>query len=106
MGCCEYGMTHVAVNVLKSMSVEARSRIEAAGTMLEPHAGTTIFAQGDPADAVFAIIAGDGHVRVGSVDRHSKALMVDVFHAGEIFGEIGVIDSGVRTAAALAVGRI
>jgi CRP/FNR family transcriptional regulator, cyclic AMP receptor protein len=91
-------MSLAAVTVLKNMTVEALNRMAAGGTILEPRDGATIFAQGDPADAVFAIIAGNGRVRVGSVDRHSKALMVEVFGAGEIFGEVGVIDGGSRTA--------
>jgi CRP-like cAMP-binding protein len=99
-------MSLSAVTVLKNMSVEALSRIEAGGTILEPRDGATIFAQGDPADAVFAIIAGDGHVRVGSIDRHSKALMVEVFGAGEIFGEVGVIDGGSRSAGAVTEGNV
>jgi CRP/FNR family cyclic AMP-dependent transcriptional regulator len=99
-------MSLADVTVFKNMSGEDRSRLELGGTILEPRDGATIFAQGDPADAVFAIIAGDGHVRVGSVDRHSKALMVEVFRAGEIFGEIGVIDGGSRTAAAVTEGRV
>jgi hypothetical protein len=38
------------------------------------------------ADAVFAITASDGRVPIGSVDRHSKALMVvEIFHVGEIW---------------------
>jgi CRP-like cAMP-binding protein len=45
-------------------------------------------------------------VRIGAVDRHSKALMVEVFHVGDIFGEIGVIDAHTRTAAAVAEGRL
>src|SRR5579872_5044790 len=82
-------MSLAAVTVLKNMTVEALDRMESGGTVLEPRDNTTIFAQGDPADAVFAIVAGDGHVRVGSVDRHGKALMVEVFGAGEMFGEVG-----------------
>jgi CRP/FNR family cyclic AMP-dependent transcriptional regulator len=99
-------MALAAVAVFKDMSVDARNRLELGGTVLEPADGASIFAQGDPADAVFAITSGDGHVRIGSVDRNSKALMVEVFRAGEIFGEIGVIDGGTRTAAAVAEGRI
>jgi CRP/FNR family cyclic AMP-dependent transcriptional regulator len=99
-------MSLALIFAFKGMSREALSQMETGSVTLEPRDGATIVAQGDPADAVFAITAGDGHVRIGSVDRHSKALMVEVFHVGEIFGEIGVIDSGVRTAAALAVGRI
>src|ERR1700729_303289 len=99
-------MSLSAITVLKNMSVEARDRMEAGGTILEPREGATIFAQGDPADAVFAIIAGEGHVRVGSIDRHSKALMVEVLGAGEIFGEVGVIDGGSRTAEAVTEGNV
>jgi CRP/FNR family cyclic AMP-dependent transcriptional regulator len=99
-------MSLTAIAVLKNMSLEALNRMEAGGAILEPRAGTTIFAQGDPADAVYAIIAGDGHVRVGSVDRNSKALMVEMFGAGEIFGEVGVIDGGLRTAEAVIDGNV
>jgi CRP/FNR family cyclic AMP-dependent transcriptional regulator len=99
-------MPLAAITVLRNLSVEALNRMELGGTILEPRNGATIFAQGDPADAVFAIIAGDGHVRIGSIDRNSKALMVEVFRAGEIFGEIGVIDGGSRTAAAVIDGML
>jgi len=60
----------------------------------------------DPADAVYAVTGGDGHVRIGAIDRHSKALMVEVFRAGEIFGETGVMNGGSRSASAVAEGRV
>jgi CRP/FNR family cyclic AMP-dependent transcriptional regulator len=99
-------MSLASVRTFKGMTRADLDRLELESITLEPRAGATIFAQGDTADAVFAITAGDGNVRIGSVDRHGKALMVEVFHAGEIFGEIGVIDSGFRTAAAVAEGRV
>jgi CRP/FNR family transcriptional regulator, cyclic AMP receptor protein len=99
-------MLLTAVTVFKGMKVEALDRLEGGGTVLEPHDRAEIFAQGDPADAVFAIVSGDGHVRIGAVDRHSKALMVEVFRAGQIFGEIGVMDGGVRTTAAVTEGKV
>ncbi|HYZ24589.1 MAG TPA: Crp/Fnr family transcriptional regulator [Rhodopila sp.] len=95
-----------SVPVFQGLSGEALRQLEHGSTMLEPRDGATIFAQGDTADAVYVIVAGDGHVRIGAVDCHSKALMVEVFHAGEIFGEIGVIDGGARTATAVAEGRL
>jgi CRP-like cAMP-binding protein len=88
------------------MSGEALSRLSQAAAILEPRDGTAIFSQGDPADAVFAIVSGDGHVRIGAVDRNSKALMVEIFRHGEIFGEIGVIDGGSRSASAVAEGKL
>ncbi len=83
-----------------------RAKLEHVSTVLEPRDGAEVFCQGDVADAVYAIVGGDGHVRIGAVDRHSKSLMVEVFHNGEIFGEIGVIDGGPRSAAAIVEGRV
>jgi CRP/FNR family cyclic AMP-dependent transcriptional regulator len=99
-------MSLAAVAAFKGMKAEDLAQMELGSVTLEPRDGATIIAQGDPADAVFAIIAGDGHVRIGAIDRHSKALMVEVFRLGEIFGEIGVIDGGSRTAAAVVEGKV
>jgi CRP/FNR family cyclic AMP-dependent transcriptional regulator len=98
--------TLASVIVFEGLSAEALRQLERGSLILEPGDGSEIFSQGDPADSVYAIIAGDGHVRIGAIDRNSKALMVEVFRAGEIFGEIGVIDSGSRTASAVAHGRL
>lgn len=99
-------MSLASVAVFQGLSNEALTQLEQGSLILEPRDGAAIFSQGDPADAVYAIIAGDGHVRIGAIDRNSKALMVEIFHAGEIFGEIAVIDSGSRTASAVAEGRV
>ena len=99
-------MSLAPVAVFSGLSGAELTRLERDSTILEPRDGAAIFTQGDPADAVYAIVAGDGHVRIGAVDYHSKALMVEVFRAGEIFGEIGVIDSGSRTASAMAEGHV
>jgi CRP-like cAMP-binding protein len=104
--CSRSGMSLASVAVFKGMSEEDLGRLERGSTLLELRDGAKIFAQGDPADAVYAIVAGEGHARIGAIDRHGKALMVEMFRAGEIFGEIGVIDNGVRTAAAVAEGRV
>jgi CRP/FNR family transcriptional regulator, cyclic AMP receptor protein len=95
-----------SIAVFKGLSGEAIRQLEQSSILMEPRDGEVIVSQGDPSDAVFAITGGDGHVRIGAIDRHSKALMVEVFRAGEIFGEIGVIDGRVRTTTATAVGRL
>jgi CRP/FNR family cyclic AMP-dependent transcriptional regulator len=99
-------MSLTSVTVFKGMNSEEIARLEQGSVILEPRDGATICEQGDPADSVFAIIAGDGDVRIGAIDRRSKALMVEVLRAGEIFGEIGVIDGGSRTASAVAEGKV
>jgi len=81
-------------------------RLESGGKLLEPKDGATLFDQGDPGDSVYAVIGGDGRVRVGVIDRRSKALMAEVFRTGDLFGEIAVIDDGTRTAQAVVQGRV
>jgi CRP/FNR family cyclic AMP-dependent transcriptional regulator len=96
----------LSVTAFKGMDPAELDRIEARSRMLEPRDGTQICAEGDAADAVYAIVAGTGHIRVGSLDRSSKGLMYEVFGAGEIFGEIGVIDNSTRTADGVVEGRM
>ncbi len=94
------------IRAFENLPPEAIRRLERGAVTLEPRSGDVIFAQGDPADAVHAIVSGEGRVRIAADDRHSKRLMVEVFAAGDIFGEIGVIDAGARTATAIADGRV
>jgi CRP/FNR family transcriptional regulator, cyclic AMP receptor protein len=95
-----------SISDFAKMEPAERDRLERAGTISEPRDGTEVFSQGDPADTVYAIVSGAGRVRIGAADRRSKALMVEVFYAGDVFGEIGVIDGGTRSAAAVVEGRV
>jgi CRP/FNR family cyclic AMP-dependent transcriptional regulator len=94
------------VAVFKGMDPAKLDRIEAGSRLLEPRDRTKMFTQGDAADAVYAIVAGTGHVRIGALDRNSKAVMIEVFAAGDLFGEIGIIEGGTRTADAVVEGRV
>jgi CRP-like cAMP-binding protein len=99
-------MSLTLITAFKGLSQSALGRLQHGSITLEARDGTTIFEQGDPADAVYAIVAGDGRVRIGSIDRRSKALMVEVLNVGDIFGEIAVIDTGTRTATAVTQGQL
>ena len=92
--------------MFRNMSSADRSVLETGGLVIEPRDGAFVFQEGEPADAIYAVIGGDGHVRLGSVDRNSKALMVEVSRAGETFGELGVLDGLPRSASAVAEGRV
>jgi CRP/FNR family cyclic AMP-dependent transcriptional regulator len=94
------------VAAFREMPQAVLDRLERGGTPLELRDGARVFAQGDAADAVYAIVGGDGIVRIGAMDRRSKTLMVEVFRTGDIFGEVAVIDGGARTAEAIAVGGV
>ncbi len=99
-------MSLALVTLFAGMGPEDLARLQQGSLAMEPPDGAEVFSQGDPPDAVFAITGGGGHVRIGATDRTGKALMVEVFRAGDIFGEIGVIDGGPRTASAVAEGQV
>ena len=68
--------------------------------------GEVIFRQGAPADSLLLIAAGPGTVRVGAEGAREKQLMVEVFRAGDVFGELGALDGAPRTAEAVAQGSL
>ena len=80
--------------------------IESRSQLIEISDGRQIFGEGDTADAVYVILAGEGHVRIGVIDRSSKGIMIEICRVGDIFGEVAVIDGSTRTADAVAEGRI
>jgi CRP-like cAMP-binding protein len=92
----------LAVAAFTGMDRAELDRIEAACRITEPRDGSRIFAAGDDADAVYAVVGGAGRVRIGALDRNSKGLMIEVFGTGDI----GVIDGSTRTADAVAEGRV
>ena len=94
------------IAAFKDLPLTALNRLERGGVILEPPSGSQILTSGETANSVYAIISGSGFVRVGSADRQSKALMLVMRREGDIFGEIGVLDGGGRTAEAVTEGRV
>ncbi len=58
-------------------------------------AGDTIIAKGDDGDTVFFIVTGSVEVSIG---QGAKARIVGVLNAGEVFGEMCLIEPGPRSA--------
>jgi CRP/FNR family cyclic AMP-dependent transcriptional regulator len=63
--------------------------------------GTTIFAKGDPGTGLIGVLAGTVKVSVASAD--GKDIVLNVFHEGDIFGEIALLDGRSRGADATAM---
>jgi CRP/FNR family cyclic AMP-dependent transcriptional regulator len=64
-------------------------------------AGTTIFAKGDPGTSLFAVCAGT--VKISNQSHQGKDAVFNLINAGEIFGEIALLDGQPRTAEAVAL---
>jgi CRP/FNR family transcriptional regulator, cyclic AMP receptor protein len=63
--------------------------------------GNTIFAKGDPGTGLMGVLAGTVKVSVASAD--GKDIVLNLFHEGEVFGEIALLDGRPRTADAIAM---
>jgi CRP-like cAMP-binding protein len=94
------------VAVLRGLSPASLRRIGLGARELRPADGAQVFALGDPADAVFAVLRCDGRVRMGAPDARSKRVLVEVYGPGEVFGELGVLAGAPRSADATAEGRV
>lgn len=64
-------------------------------------AGSTLFFEADPAHDVMVVERGDVSILVTSSD--GRELVVDVFGAGSLLGELSAIDGGSRSASAVAL---
>lgn len=66
---------------------------------LEFKAGQRIFAEGDPPDYCYQVFRGRVHIVLQSGGRPEAIASIG---PGEVFGEMGIIDSGPRSASAIA----
>lgn len=94
------------IRAFKGMSDAEFQLVEEASQIVDLRDSDQVFAQGDPGDAVYAIVGGEGRIRIGAIGKQSKGLMVEIFKIGDLFGEVAVISGGVRTATAISEGRI
>ena len=63
--------------------------------------GELLFNLGDPSDAFYVIASG--RIRIWTVSASGVEVTLNVQIAGAVFGEIGMLDGGVRTAGASAM---
>ena len=62
--------------------------------------GATICSKGDPGNSLFAVISGT--VKISTTSPDGRSAILNLIGAGEIFGEIAVLDGQARTADATA----
>lgn len=63
--------------------------------------GELLFNVGDASDALYVV--ADGRIRIWAVSAAGAEVTLNVLTSGAIFGEIGMLDGGVRTAGASAM---
>ena len=63
--------------------------------------GATIFSKGDPGSGLMGVLAGSVKISVASAE--GKDIVLNIFHEGDVFGEIALLDGRPRTADAAAM---
>jgi CRP/FNR family transcriptional regulator, cyclic AMP receptor protein len=63
--------------------------------------GATIFTKGDPGTTLIGVL--NGNVKISAASAGGRDIVLNIIHAGEIFGEIALLDGHPRTADATAM---
>lgn len=92
------------VALFESFTPAERAAVAARGRVLELPAGTVLMREGDEADALYVLL--DGTVRVMRADAVGNPVEVGFRLTGECFGEMALIDGGLRSATVVAASRL
>lgn len=65
--------------------------------------GDVLFQEGDVPDAVFVVLSGRVAIAIGNKPLDSRESMLALMETGDLFGELGMIDGGLRSAMARAI---
>ena len=99
--------TTVSTTVLKSVPMFAAFREEQLRTLVtvvmrrSAPRGSVIMREGDRIDSLYIVISGRLKVMMGETD--GKEVILGIVGPGEIFGEMGLIDDGPRSASVVAI---
>lgn len=87
--------------LFRRLSADDRMRIAASSRLVHYARGTSIFAEGDAADAFLAIV--EGRVKVFKSTPAGKELILEIFGTGDPLGAVAVYENAAFPASALAL---
>ncbi len=87
-------------NLFSQLSAASQSKLAKRVSIRKMNKDETLFQKGDSAEALYAVVEGSLRIEVGAPD--GRLSIFNTLHAGDVFGEIALIDGGLRTADAVA----
>jgi CRP/FNR family transcriptional regulator, cyclic AMP receptor protein len=87
--------------LFRNLAPNDRNSLVARAHIRSFDAGDTIFLMGDLHDSMIAILEGEVRISIPTVD--GKELVLAIVYAGEVFGEIAMLDGKPRSADATAL---
>jgi CRP-like cAMP-binding protein len=82
---------------------DARSRIAAKGVVHQLQRGDVLFEEGDAPDAMYVVLTGRVAIAVANRPLDNRESMLALMETGDLFGELGLLDEGPRSAMARAI---
>lgn len=89
---------------LASLGAPAAVEFERLGRRRRVPVGEMLFLEGDRADEVLVLLAGEVKISVGSLE--GREVILDVLEAGALVGELSAIDGKPRSATATAISAV
>jgi CRP-like cAMP-binding protein len=86
--------------LFRGLPPAALQRLAELATQRSFRGGEIVFSQGDPGDALYAVITGKIRISAGAAD--GREIFLNIMEPGDTFGEIALLDGGTRTASATA----
>jgi CRP-like cAMP-binding protein len=86
--------------LFRGLTPPALERIAELAGQRSFRAGEIVFSQGDPGDALYAVVTGKIRISAGAAD--GREIFLNIMEPGDSFGEIALLDGGTRTASATA----
>jgi CRP-like cAMP-binding protein len=65
---------------------------------------TTVFHEGDSSDAIFVVV--NGRVKIVTTSSDGKEFILTVLGAGQVFGEMGLLETAPRSASVIAITEV
>jgi CRP/FNR family cyclic AMP-dependent transcriptional regulator len=91
----------VNINMFELLNEDDRLALAEVVDELDLPAGRTLFQSGDPGDSLF--IVKSGKIELFIKDTAGQKIVLTTAEPGDMFGELAMLDSGPRTATALAL---
>jgi uncharacterized membrane protein len=89
------------IRMFELLNEDDRQALAQAVDELKIPAGHTLFQAGDPGDSLF--IVREGSIELFIKDTVGQKIVLTLAESGDMFGELAMLDSGPRTATALAL---
>src|SRR6478609_2639139 len=89
------------IGIFDHLTADDRAELAKAIDAVSMKAGEVLFRAGDPGESLYIVCDGDMEISIR--DRAGQKIVLNNAHAGEIFGELALLDRGARTASAVAV---